>query len=125
MPPPHLVHVRPQHASPPVNRSTNPGNPALYKDKNFPDGSSTTEEQQAIVFERTKQLIKLVAERTDAQQAKYMENFDHKVRTSVEVIPGDEDFIDHPPLAGRPMWDRTADEKIKKLARRARQLKKS
>ena len=53
-----------------------PGNPALYVDNDFPDTAPiTTEEQQTNVFERTRQLIKLAVERTEAQQARYKDNF--------------------------------------------------
>ena len=97
-----------------------PGNPALYVDNDCPDTAPTTaEEQKTNVFERTRQLIKLAAERTEAQQARYKNNFDRRVRTSMKVNPGEEVFIDNPPSAGKPMSERTADETITKLTRKA------
>ena len=61
----------------------------------------------------------MATERTEAQQARYKEKFDHRVRTSVKVGPGNEVFKEHTPSAGKPMSERTADQTMTKLTRKA------
>ena len=97
-----------------------PGKPALYVDNDCPDAApSTKEKQQTNVFQRTRPLIKLATERTEAQKARYKENVYHRVRTSVKVSPGEEVFKEHTPSAGKPMSERTADQTMTKLTRKA------
>ena len=78
------------------------------------------EEARLKVLHRAKDLIERASARTSQQQARYKKAHDKKVRSIVQIRPGDEVFIDNPPSLGAS----SSDGPNSKLSRKASQAYK-
>jgi len=88
-------------------------------DDSFPTTDDLSPEDARLkVMERSKALVAQAAKRTSDQQAKYKHYHDRKVRSVLQLAPGDEVFLDFPPSSGQSPAERLAAEPLGKLRKK-------